>query len=275
MKKKFLLFVLLLGGMLAYSNSMVSNASSYNIPELAGSLGPDRYITSAATTGGITNIDYLADAAPGSHYIYHTENGVTAKQGTVFTLNLTAFANPFDLEWCQAIILVDWNQDFDFADSGERIAIIGKEQQGNPELANISQLITVPADAVAGKTRIRVVYTDSWRKTNPDYTFEDLGDDPVHTGRVYDFDITVTTTSTGIDNNDVNIQYFYPNPAKDFINFASENNKVEIYSLKGELIKIKSKGQKQLNISDLNNGVYLIKIYNMEDVITRKFIVNK
>lgn len=174
------------------ANSVVTSVDyliGYVVPGQKRAVGPERYVTSATTTGGNTNISYSTASAPTSYYVYHTETVVNAKRGELFTLHLNALSGQQDgLQWCQVIILADWNQDFDFADAGERIAIIGNKTSDNSAtVLNISKEITVPADAKGGKTRMRVVYTDAWRPV----TYADLGEDPVDKGRMYDFDLVV------------------------------------------------------------------------------------
>ncbi len=53
---------------------------------------------------------------------------------------------------------------------------------------------------------------------------------------------------------------FHPNPAKNSIRISHDNCNVNIYSILGKLVKSSSK--KQIDISDLNSGVYLVKIQN-------------
>lgn len=55
----------------------------------------------------------------------------------------------------------------------------------------------------------------------------------------------------------------YPNPANDIINISSENESckaVEVYSVDGRLVKSQYDNLKTINISDLNTGVYIMKI---------------
>ena len=67
---------------------------------------------------------------------------------------------------------------------------------------------------------------------------------------------------------------FSPNPAKDEIFFSNESIKnYIIYSLVGTVVK-KGTSYGKLNISDLNKGVYLIKVYdaNIEGYLIKKLI---
>jgi hypothetical protein len=65
----------------------------------------------------------------------------------------------------------------------------------------------------------------------------------------------------------------YPNPANSLLNIdiASEIKNVEIYSLLGQ--KMFSSTQKQLNISNLASGIYMLKVQDVNGTIaTQKFV---
>ena len=168
----------------------------------AASSNPDdkiRYVTSASTTGAVSDLAYSNVADPGVVYIY-TQQGMTVEQGQEFELNVTATEH---MKWCHAIVYVDWNRDGDFDDEGEQLFKVGYDVKdsnipsdynlpvnGNPDVCDFTRTITVPADATIGTTRMRIQFTDAWHS-------KDVLD-PVHTamdvidkGGVYDFDVTV------------------------------------------------------------------------------------
>jgi hypothetical protein len=68
----------------------------------------------------------------------------------------------------------------------------------------------------------------------------------------------------------------YPNPIKDILNVSlSENTSIEgyeIYDLLGKKIISKNTTENQINVSELSNGVYLLKVITGEGVMTNKFI---
>lgn len=72
-----------------------------------------------------------------------------------------------------------------------------------------------------------------------------------------------------------------PNPAKDFIylnlNFKTSKNDFIIYDIAGKQVKtfIMNADFLQLNVSDLENGIYFINCINNKNVLPVKFIVNK
>ena len=66
----------------------------------------------------------------------------------------------------------------------------------------------------------------------------------------------------------------FPNPVKDIINinFEEKISQVEIFSVSGQLIKSIQNNIKQINVSDLKKGVYLLKIKSGETEETFKIV---
>ncbi|MFN8255823.1 MAG: PKD domain-containing protein [Bacteroidales bacterium] len=69
----------------------------------------------------------------------------------------------------------------------------------------------------------------------------------------------------------------YPNPVREILNigFAEiESSKVEIYSLKGSLMKsvYLNYDNSNIDVSDLNSGVYIIKLTNNSETIYKRFV---
>ena len=158
-----------------------------------------RYVTSASTTGAVSDLAYSNVADPGVVYIY-TQQGMTVEQGQEFELNVTATEH---MKWCHAIVYVDWNRDGDFDDEGEQLFKVGYDikdsnmpsdynlpSNGNPDVCDFTRTITVPADATIGTTRMRIQFTDAWHSKDvldPAHTAMDV----IDKGGVYDFDVTV------------------------------------------------------------------------------------
>jgi hypothetical protein len=72
----------------------------------------------------------------------------------------------------------------------------------------------------------------------------------------------------------------YPNPANDRVSISSAEkiNTIDVYDLKGELILSESVASTQTNLdlSDLNAGIYLAKINMVNgDIQTKKITLNK
>ncbi|MBC7846728.1 MAG: T9SS type A sorting domain-containing protein [Flavobacterium sp.] len=72
--------------------------------------------------------------------------------------------------------------------------------------------------------------------------------------------------SLGTDKFEVNGEiYLYPNPTTDYFTLNTNTSKVEIYSITGQLVKsfnAKQSKEDQFFISDLNKGIYVVKVLN-------------
>jgi len=89
--------------------------------------------------------------------------------------------------------------------------------------------------------------------------------------------IFTTTHSVGINESGYDTRYkLYPNPVNDVLfveGFENELTNISILSLEGKLLKqIKEKGMIQIDVSDLQNGIYLVKIVNSKIMITEKIV---
>ncbi|MGI9531506.1 T9SS type A sorting domain-containing protein [Lutimonas sp.] len=66
----------------------------------------------------------------------------------------------------------------------------------------------------------------------------------------------------------------YPNPVRNFLTIHSEFpvTRVQIYSLLGDLVKDERGDVDRINMSSLNSGIYMIKIYSNQHFVTKKLI---
>lgn len=86
------------------------------------------------------------------------------------------------------------------------------------------------------------------------------------------FNSNTTLSSSDFNQNNLEVSLF-PNPVLDILNIKTETEikSLEIYTIQGQRVKISN--QKQLNVSDLAKGIYLVKIQNNENsILTKKFI---
>ena len=89
------------------------------------------------------------------------------------------------------------------------------------------------------------------------------------------FAITVTVTLSENDFNSTTSFILYPNPVNDVLNIetALEVKSVEIYNIQGQ--KVLSSNQKQINVSDLAAGIYMVRIQDIDNNIATEKIVIK
>lgn len=68
----------------------------------------------------------------------------------------------------------------------------------------------------------------------------------------------------------------YPNPVSNTINISTEQiiDNLELYNAVGQLVLQKNQSVKQLNVEDLNSGIYMLKIYSGNSSVTKKIVIN-
>lgn len=102
--------------------------------------------------------------------------------------------------------------------------------------------------------------------------------------KIYNYALNATEVSSLYTNNTLTSENFnlnnlevklYPNPVRDILNIEIENDiqSIEIYNIQGQ--KVLSSNQKQINVSDLATGMYMVRIQDIDDNIATKKIVIK
>jgi len=89
---------------------------------------------------------------------------------------------------------------------------------------------------------------------------------------------TFATQSAGVNEITENETIIYPNPAKDILIVDNVNNAdIYIYNTLGQMVKKITNvvGSKEINVSDLNNGMYIVRIQKGESVQTKKIQIIK
>lgn len=88
----------------------------------------------------------------------------------------------------------------------------------------------------------------------------------------YEYDSTLSISEVGLNNISLNV---YPNPTNSKINIQTSHsiNKIDIYNMLGA--KVLSTNQKTIDVSELQTGMYLLKIQTENNQqITKRFIKN-
>ncbi|MDO6792091.1 RICIN domain-containing protein [Tamlana sp. 1_MG-2023] len=90
---------------------------------------------------------------------------------------------------------------------------------------------------------------------------------------------TISNTAKSADSGKIQTQsevdafVLYPNPANDIISFNQSIQNARIFDITGKTILTVTKETKNLNISQLQSGVYFLKVYSIEgESIIKKFI---
>ena len=89
-------------------------------------------------------------------------------------------------------------------------------------------------------------------------------------------DFSVTATTASVDSHLASSFSVYPNPAKDVLNISNsigaEINAVIVTDINGRTVKQANSNVSQINISDLNAGVYFVNINSNEGSLTKKVV---
>ena len=83
--------------------------------------------------------------------------------------------------------------------------------------------------------------------------------------------------TAGLTDNEFNNVKMFPNPANDYLNFATNSNEkidVQIFDMLGKSVLRLENARNPVNISELNSGVYFVHIVLGTQKSTKKLIVN-
>ena len=114
---------------------------------------------------------------------------------------------------------------------------------------------------------------------NVDYKFYSVATDSVgHTEFSPDAE-DLKVQILGIDDFNENLSYkIYPNPVDNILYIETEirgNKTIELFSNEGKLLKVKQmfKNKENMDLSDINNGIYILRITQENNNIMKKIII--
>lgn len=174
-------------------------------------------------------------------------------------------------------VWIDWNQNCKLDDPGEQYELGKAFNVENGSTSNSPLSITVPADAVLGQTRMRV--TTKYLETPEDLPKACAND---FDGEVEDYTVNVISS---LSNDSFSLQNLtiYPNPSQgkfniQFFTASSTDFQLSIYDLRGRSIlrhNYDAYGQfrKELDLSQLASGIYLLELSDGYRRVTKKIIL--
>ncbi|WP_299107529.1 GEVED domain-containing protein [uncultured Winogradskyella sp.] len=235
---------------------------------------PDPYcdITPGATIEEITSITFdttsITNSDSASLLIDQTAIIANVTPGGVNTI--TVEGNTYGDFDTNIVAFIDWNQNDILDDANEVYAIGTLTNTTGSDGTSVSMDITVPSDALAGTTRIRVTktYTDSDSTAIIDpcaISFDPFGMG-VQQGYGQAIDFTLAIGSLSTSEFDTNALSVYPTIVKNILNieYNSEISYVKIYNLLGQNMYSKQTNayQFQLDLSTLTSGPYIVKLFS-------------
>lgn len=164
-------------------------------------------------------------------------------------------------------VYFDWNHNDLLTDEGEAYQIGFSTGSTGEDDIEVTGDIVVPATALEGDTRMRVV-----KRFNA-YTTSPCAPSSAY-GQAEDYTVSVTALAT----NSFNASQFayYPNPVKNTLNLSYNKNitDVKVLNLLGQEVIVRSINatQGQIDMSNLSTGTYIVKVTADNAVQTIKVV---
>ncbi|WP_338793837.1 GEVED domain-containing protein [Bernardetia sp. Wsw4-3y2] len=262
----------------AYSSSAFVTTSSAPVVSYCASKGnsvSDEWIQ-RVQVGSINN-----NSGANGGYADFTNLSTTFAKGTAYTITITpawasrTYSEAYDV-W------VDYNQDGDFDDSGEKVYTRTRSTS-----SSVSGSFTIPSSAANGSTRMRVSMKYNGNATPCEtFSYGEVEDYTVvigNTNRInpspmaYHNDKAQDARVDGTKDGDVAFVAF-PNPASQTLNirlgYFSLDSEVVIYSVTGARVlnTTLTSQETSINVSKLPKGMYILSVNNGREIETMKFI---
>lgn len=209
------------------------------------------------------NIDKASTGTAGYENFTSTLGNVT--KGSSYTVTVTPAWTSTRYSEGYAVY-IDYNKDGDFADSGELAW-----SRTATTLSSVSGTITIPASAVTGDTRMRVIMKYNGAPTSSCGTF--------NYGQVEDYTLRIAAPASATSLTEASTAgktlSIYPNPVKDKLQLKTESSddyQYQIFDQRGSVVLSgETKGQ-SINVHSLSEGVYILNLDNGKIKTSHKFI---
>ncbi|MFN6077433.1 MAG: GEVED domain-containing protein [Fluviicola sp.] len=167
-------------------------------------------------------------------------------------------------------VYIDYNNDLDFSDAGERVAYV-IAVTGVPTVTSFSTVI--PLTAVTGTVNMRV-------RIN----YNDAGTTPINPcgtsayGEVEDYKVAITTSSAFLNESQLAEVGVYPNPFKNEISVDASSIEgtlnVELVDFSGKVLSVQqvTNELKVISTTELAAGVYTLRLSNGTTTSVRRII---
>ncbi len=198
------------------------------------------------------------------------------KAGETHTINVTF--NPVGFQ-DHCYVFIDWNKDLIFDTTNERYDL--GTLSGTTGTNSLD--ITVPSDVRDVVTRMRVVveYFDG------NVSFGTGACDSDHAtewGETEDYTISLGNAVASVDDFNFGKFNLYPNPSNGIFNISfkvldTEKVEIEVHDIRGRVVKsstyrnTRNTFSEELNLDNLNSGLYLLQIKNGNKQSTKKIII--
>lgn len=254
-----------------------SSAGSVTFTTTGGSTTPSNYCDSNGNDSSYEWIDFVSFAGISNStgdnggYADFTVQSATVAPGSTNQLVISAgFASTSYTEYWN--IWIDYNQDGVFADS-ESVA------SGSSSSAdNLSVDITIPTSATLGSTRMRVSMKYNAAQTACEsFTYGEVEDYTINISNSAKGTFTTIANAKTLGNATLVDLTAFPNPATYTVNVklnTKDTSKASyrIVNIVGQTIKSGDLKSTNVNVSELTQGLYILKVFDGQKVLRTKLV---
>lgn len=255
-------------GDILYTCTFIVTVTDAYCDEISQYLSTIEPITSVQFAGidNTSPADIIYDS-PEQALVYYNDASAagTVEQGNTYTLTVEGNTNGDYVN--NITVFIDWNQNLILDDAGEVYDAGTLTNSTGTDGQQAEYDILVPADAVLGATRMRIIKSWVWTEDGNPTPVLDPCVASFYNGEVEDYTLNVTEQ---LSISDINIQdiSFYPNPVNDYLNVTLSNKNIasfSLYTLTGQKVIEQldiDKNTYKIDMQNLSTGIYILKITN-------------
>ncbi|CAD7811815.1 hypothetical protein CHRY9390_02420 [Chryseobacterium aquaeductus] len=259
------------------ANSQITTPSPYCASSYFANYNMFQNISIAGTT-----LSFGAAGSFGASNTYKYYNTTTfadlTKAGNN-TITVTPYSAP-DFEPIYFALWIDYNQNNTFETSEIVMQNNNTINAALPTLgaaaSPITKTFTIPSTALTGVTRARLKRMDGTFPYSASYSMSACSGGGSY-GCTYDFNVNIINSLSVSETKTKEIVTIFPNPARDLITIGHQKNMIaaEIFTMDGRLMK-KYTGTDKLDVSFLQNGEYMLKVYDKYGAaVSQKVLIAK
>ncbi|WP_426493551.1 M4 family metallopeptidase [Hymenobacter sp. 102] len=205
-------------------------------------------------------------------YYNGTATSTSIAAGSSQTISFSAgYASTAYTEYWK--VYIDYNQDGDFADSGETVVSGSSASTGT-----LTGTFTVPTTAKSGATRLRVVMSDASATTSCNsYSYGETEDYTVNiTGGAFAPQGVATINGSSLSNSVEKSVTLFPNPASEVLSISLGSKAAVVSATVTDLRGARVAGARfeggQLHVAGLAKGIYLLTVSDGQKSFHEKFV---
>ena len=277
-----------------YGKSWLENLGGQTLSNILVAI----YWEKITSEGADQNLNYQVTNNPAdqTNYYFAKDHTLKVSQGQTVTLKLKGYNSPSNnsLKYDWVYLYMDYDGNYSFLDADENLGLVGQQNKGTGEIVDpgVSFTVKIPDDAKVGSSRLRIVASDAWgahpgpvggtwKGYSLDFPVEISGSNESRKAAetYYDRqDKGEAEQPEGLGSSDiedvVSAQTIPAYTVADGMISFENVDRAWIYDATGRTVKFVANGNLPVSISDLANGVYVIKMHTGQVIRGAKFAKN-